>query len=97
MGKKRRKYTASRTSPTNSRRGCLCEDGVTYSSKCCDGSLQAQGVGSITMGETDSAGTIISQDTTNVTSSESTSQESQGNSIIISIDTTNTIVNTSNE
>jgi hypothetical protein len=27
-----------------SKRGCLCED-ETYSTKCCDGSLQAQGIG----------------------------------------------------
>ena len=40
------KKTPSRTSPKGSRRGCLCPDG-TYSSKCCDGSLQAQGVGSL--------------------------------------------------
>jgi len=48
--KKRRKYTHSRTSPKGGRRGCLCPDG-TYSSKCCDGSLQAQGIGSITRGD----------------------------------------------
>ena len=44
----RRKYkkTPSRTSPRSSRRGCLCKKG-TYSKKCCDGSLQAQGVGSL--------------------------------------------------
>lgn len=39
--------TPSKTSPKGGRRGCLCKDG-TYSSKCCDGSLQAQGIGSIT-------------------------------------------------
>jgi len=39
--------TPSRTSPKNSRRGCLCKDN-TYSRKCCDGSLLAQGIGSIT-------------------------------------------------
>lgn len=39
--------TPSRTSPQNSRRGCLCKNG-TYSTKCCDGSLQAQGIGSVT-------------------------------------------------
>lgn len=39
--------TPSRTSPKNGRRACLCSDG-TYSRKCCDGSLQAQGIGSIT-------------------------------------------------
>ena len=46
--RKRRKYTHSRTSPKGGKRGCLCKDGKTYSSKCCDGSLQAQGIGSIT-------------------------------------------------
>ena len=35
-------------SPQNDKRGCLCKDGRTYSRKCCDGSLQAQGIGSIT-------------------------------------------------
>tara|TARA_B100001175_G_scaffold116853_1_gene99166 strand:+ start:1640 stop:1795 length:156 start_codon:yes stop_codon:yes gene_type:complete len=39
--------TPSKTSPVGGRRGCLCKDG-TYSSKCCDGSLQAQGIGSTT-------------------------------------------------
>lgn len=48
INKKRRKYTHSRTSPKNSKRGCLCPDGKTYSTKCCDGSLQAQGIGNIT-------------------------------------------------
>jgi len=38
--------TPSKTSPKGGRRGCLCKDG-TYKSKCCDGSLQAQGVGSL--------------------------------------------------
>ncbi len=28
-------------------RGCLCKDNKTYSAKCCDGSLQAQGIGAI--------------------------------------------------
>jgi len=40
--------TPSKTSPKGSRRGCLCKDGRTYSKKCCDGSLQAQGIGNIT-------------------------------------------------
>lgn len=39
--------TPSRTSPKNGRRACLCPDG-TYNKKCCDGSLQAQGIGNIT-------------------------------------------------
>lgn len=39
--------TPSHTSPKNSRRGCICPDKKTYSSKCCDGSLQAQGIGKV--------------------------------------------------
>lgn len=38
--------TPSRTSPKTSQRGCLCADN-TYNTKCCDGSLQAQGIGTI--------------------------------------------------
>ena len=38
----------SRTSPKGSKRGCLCKDKNTYSRKCCDGSLRAQGIGSFT-------------------------------------------------
>ena len=41
------KKTPSKSSPTGKKRGCLCKDG-TYSSKCCDGSLQAQGIGALT-------------------------------------------------
>lgn len=48
MFKRRRKITYSRTSPRGDRRGCLCPDGRTYSTKCCNGSLQAQGIGNIT-------------------------------------------------
>lgn len=47
MIRKRRKYTYSKVSQKGGKRGCLCPDG-TYSSKCCDGSLQAQGIGNIT-------------------------------------------------
>lgn len=39
--------TPSRSSPKGSKRGCLCWDKGTYSKKCCDGSLRAQGIGSI--------------------------------------------------
>lgn len=39
------KKTPSKTSPKGGKRGCLCKDG-TYNSKCCDGSLEAQGIGS---------------------------------------------------
>jgi len=94
MIKKRRRYTPSKSSPKGGKRGCLCEDN-TYSSKCCDGSLQAQGIGSITMGEVDSAGTIIRQDTTTSSSSTSTTEASQGSSTVIHRDTTNTINNSS--
>ena len=41
---KKSNSTPSSTSPIASKRGCLCKDN-TYSKKCCDGSLQAQGIG----------------------------------------------------
>ena len=44
----KKEATPSRTSPKKSKRGCLCKNGRTYSSKCCDGSLAAQGIGSTT-------------------------------------------------
>ena len=44
----KKEATPNRTSPKNSKRGCLCKNGRTYSSKCCDGSIQAQGIGSLT-------------------------------------------------
>ena len=37
----------SRTSPKGGKRGCLCKDSKTYSSKCCDGSMHAQGIGPV--------------------------------------------------
>ena len=40
------KKTPSKTSPKGGKRGCVCKDG-TYSRKCCDGSLQAQGIGTL--------------------------------------------------
>jgi hypothetical protein len=58
--------TPSYSSPKGGRRGCLCENG-TYSTKCCDGSLQAQGIGMTTGTEsvttTENAGvrTIVRQ------------------------------------
>jgi len=36
--------TQSKSSPVGGKRGCLCPNGR-YNSKCCDGSLQAQGIG----------------------------------------------------
>lgn len=55
-------------SPKGGRRGCLCKDG-TYNKKCCDGSLEAQGVGktsgtgvdSVTVTVNDGARTIVRQ------------------------------------
>lgn len=41
-----KKKTESKTSPKGGKRGCLCDDG-TYKAECCDGTLQAQGVGSL--------------------------------------------------
>ena len=43
---KKNKETVSRTSPKKKKRGCLCKNG-TYSIKCCDGTLRAQGIGKI--------------------------------------------------
>ena len=37
----------SRTSPKGGQRACLCKDGKSYSIKCCNGSLHAQGIGVI--------------------------------------------------
>ena len=93
--KKRRKYTESRSSQKGGRRGCLCPDGKTYSSKCCDGSLQAQGIGNIVLSGTDSAGTITAEDTESTSSSTSTALPSQGGSTVVSQDTESTSSSTS--
>jgi hypothetical protein len=45
MGLKDFFKTTSETSPKGGNKACLCEDG-SYSKECCDGSLQAQGIGS---------------------------------------------------
>jgi len=59
--------TPSKASPRpGSRRGCLCSDGK-YSTKCCDGSLEAQGIGattgtdSVTKTENNGVRTIVRQ------------------------------------
>ena len=44
---KRPEPTKSLSSPLNSRRGCLCRNKRTYSTKCCDGTLGAHGIGII--------------------------------------------------
>jgi hypothetical protein len=55
---------SKKVSPKGGKRGCLCKDG-TYSSKCCDGELQSQGIGNITgtgtenVTTTESAGTRV--------------------------------------
>jgi hypothetical protein len=43
----RENYIPSYTSPKGGRTACLCWDTNTYSIECCDGSLRAQGIGSI--------------------------------------------------
>jgi len=48
MIRRKKNATVSRSSPKGGKRGCLCPDGLTYHSKCCDGTLQAQGIGNIT-------------------------------------------------
>jgi len=40
--------TIGKSSPKNSRRGCLCLDSNTYHVDCCKGYLQNQGIGKIT-------------------------------------------------
>ena len=61
--------TPSKASPrAGSKRGCLCADN-TYSKECCDGSLQAQGIGktasvtpqNVTITEIDGVRTIVRQ------------------------------------
>ena len=42
----RRKESYSRTSPRESRRACLCDNGL-YSRKCCNGRMINQGIGNI--------------------------------------------------
>lgn len=44
---KKTNETLGRNVPKNGRRACLCKDGKTYSRKCCDGTLRAQGIGRI--------------------------------------------------
>jgi hypothetical protein len=39
--------TYGKSSPKNSKRGCLCSNSNTYDVKCCKGYLQNQGIGKI--------------------------------------------------
>ncbi len=54
--------TLSKTSPKGGKRGCLCDNG-TYDSKCCDGTLQAQGIGS---GISDTINNVVRTSSTRV-------------------------------
>jgi len=38
-------FIPSDASPRSGREGCLCKNGKTYSTECCDGSVGAQGIG----------------------------------------------------
>lgn len=53
----------SRSSPKSRDRACLCKDLQTYSKKCCDGTLFAQGIGNITM-TPPTTGYLLNQDST---------------------------------
>ena len=60
--------TASKVSPRGGKRGCLCKDGK-YHKDCCDGSLEAQGIGktasvtpqNVTVTDNNGARTIVRQ------------------------------------
>lgn len=54
-----KRKTEVNASPKGGKRGCLCADG-TYSSECCDGTLQAQGIGA-----TESQSSVVLNNTNN--------------------------------
>jgi len=84
--------TPSRTSPRGGRRGCLCKDGKTYSRKCCDGTIGAQGIGSTVGGNTSN---VVNEDTNRVETETSAPISSTNNSNVINEDTTRTITRVS--
>ena len=45
--KMRKIFIGGRTSPKSNKRACLCDDGLTYSKKCCKGGIWNQGIGKI--------------------------------------------------
>lgn len=51
------------TSPTSSKRGCLCKDGETYSKECCDGEIINQGIGTTESGSISIIENIINERT----------------------------------
>ena len=46
VSKNTSKETQGKATGKGGKRGCLCKDN-TYSQKCCDGTLRAQGIGKI--------------------------------------------------
>jgi len=58
------------TSPTNSRRGCLCADGKKYSKECCKGGLINQGIGTLENQGSEVSNTQSSSDTVTSTSTD---------------------------
>ncbi len=50
------------SSPKGGKRGCVCKDG-TYSSKCCNGELQEQGIGAL---QEQTTSTVTNTNTTRV-------------------------------
>ena len=61
-----RRNLGPKLSPVGGKKGCLCKDGKSYNSKCCDGSLEAQGIGNLDGG---SIGNTINANTTRVLNS----------------------------
>jgi len=55
------------SSPVGGKRACLCKNG-TYSSECCDGKLQSQGIGAL---EGQEGSTIVNTNTTRTISNTS--------------------------
>jgi len=51
------------TSQTNSKRGCLCKDGETYSKECCEGEIINQGIGTTESGSISIIENIINERT----------------------------------
>jgi len=47
MNEEDKNFIPSRTSPRGGRRACYCKHRNTYSRECCDGSIWAQGLGTI--------------------------------------------------
>lgn len=59
--------TKGKASPKGGKRGCLCADGKTYSTECCNGDLMAQGIGS---GQGEVQSNVVNTSTTTTTVTE---------------------------